>query len=114
MLLQTYIGIAFKDLFNDYKVVNISLFDIKNINKYFSNVHMKINRNVQLKVKVMCPICGKYHYYTYNINDLLKDCLIIGGCEQLGEPIFFMGNIKNVEDKINSYRLYNKKVYAIL
>lgn len=114
MLLQTYVGIAFKDLFNDYKAVNLSLFDIKNINKYFNNVQIRISGKMQIKIKVLCPVCGKYHYYSYAINDLLKDCLIVGGCEQFGIPIFFMGNINNVKSKINNYRLCNKRICAIL
>ncbi|MGY0374340.1 hypothetical protein [Clostridium sp. JNZ J1-5] len=114
MLIDTLITAAFKNSLGQYDIKRLSVFEIANINKFFNNIECEKLKNKEIKIKIICPICGEYHHYVYNISDFIKRSMIIGGCEKIGLPLFFIGNTEKVEDKINKYKEVNRKIYAMI
>ena len=87
-----------------YETKNLTIFEINNMNKQYSNLEIIGNKNKEVTFKIKCPICNKYHYYKYNIVSIMKSEMVIGGCELLGIPIFFIGNNEKVNERINKFR----------
>ncbi|MCY6355503.1 hypothetical protein [Clostridium sp. ZS2-4] len=114
MFIDSVISVAFKNYSGQYDLKKISIFEIVDMSKYFDVVDTVYTNNKEIEVKVKCPICREYHYYTYKINELIKGAMVIGGCEKVGSPIFFIGKTEKVEEKINKYMEVNKKIYAML
>ncbi|QGU94125.1 hypothetical protein GOM49_02295 [Clostridium bovifaecis] len=113
MLIDTVVSAAFKNSLGQYDIKRISIFNITDMYKYFNciEVNSVLSREIQLKIK--CPICEEHHYYCYDITHLIKGSMVIGGCEKLGYPVFFIGNKEKVEEKINKYKEVNEKIYAM-
>lgn len=114
MLLDTIISIAFKNSLGQYDVKRISIFEINSISIYFNCSHVAWINNKEVEFKIECPICGECHYYYYNIMEFVKGSMIIGGCEKVGYPIFFIGNSEKVEEKINKYNEVNRNIYEMI
>lgn len=114
MLYNFDIRIAVKNSINCYKSYDISIFKLKSISDYLPNVNVKITKSKGVFVRYNCPICGEQHENSYNIKDLLKKQLIIGGCDVTGSPIYFIGQPMKVNKYISKYNEINSKVYAML
>jgi hypothetical protein len=113
MLLNTDISIALKNYSGCYDLKRFSIFEINQINKSFTSLEVKIyGKTISFEFK--CSLCGKYHYYKYGINELIKKEIIVGGCEVLGLPLFYLGNYDKVKTIVNKHNNTNKQVYAML
>ncbi|MDP4143460.1 MAG: hypothetical protein Q8936_03110 [Bacillota bacterium] len=114
MLFNTSVAIALKNSVGQYGIRQITLFQLEKINTLFDNFQAKVVKNKDIVFKVKCPLCGQYHYYRYNFYDLMKREMVIGGCENLGVPVFFIGKEDKVIEKVNKYIEVNKKICAML
>lgn len=114
MLLNTDTSIALKNLYGYYDINGFSLFEINKINESFTSLKVKVQNNREIILKVKCPTCGNYHHYRYSINEFIKRKLIVGGCEALGEPLFYIGNYDKVNQKVNQFKNINKRIYAMI
>ncbi|NEZ47412.1 hypothetical protein FDF74_09420 [Clostridium niameyense] len=114
MALQTELAIAIKNEFCEYDIVDFSLFNISKIN--YSNTLLKITKhkfnNIYFNVK--CPLCGNIHKYNYNIVEFLKRDMIVGGCEVLGSPLFYIGKKEMVEKRANKYNEISRSLYMMM
>lgn len=114
MLIDTAISAVFKNSLGQYETVETSLFNFIDIDKQFSNVETNLKSFMEIQLRVKCPLCEDYHYYSYSASELKRSSMVIGGCEKIGSPIFFIGNKEKVEEKINKYKEVSKKIYAML
>lgn len=114
MICNTNLCIAVKNELGQYETKNLTIFEINNIHEKYKNIELIENKNKEVKFKIKCPICNKYHYYNYSILSLMKNEMVIGGCELLGIPVFFIGNNEKVNERVNKYREINKKIYAMI
>ena len=113
MLLNTNISIAYKNYNGNYNVLDMSIFQIDRINIKFTSICMeRFDKEIALSIK--CPVCGKYHYYRYSINEFFQKSIIAGGCESLGIPLFFIGNSIKVNNKVRKYNDIDKSIYAMI
>ncbi|WP_207670516.1 hypothetical protein, partial [Haloimpatiens lingqiaonensis] len=102
MLLRTNIVIALKDAFNKYTIEETNVFKIKQINNKITPLKVSI-KNKEFIFKVNCPLCNRTHVYRYNINSFVNREMLIGGCETLNTPLFFIGEEKSVMKRIDRY-----------
>ncbi|WP_127837046.1 hypothetical protein [Clostridium prolinivorans] len=114
MLLTTDISIALKNHYGQYEIKEISLFELNKLKNSFLNLDVRLNKNKEVSFRLKCPLCGEYHYYKYNINEILKRDMVIGGCEILGMPLFFIGDCRKVNWRIKKYNQINKSIYAMI
>lgn len=114
MFLDKNMSMALKNSWGQYKIEDFTMFRVEELNEKFSRLDIKLNRNGELKLKIKCPICGEHHYYSYSISELVKRDVIIGGCEVIGCPLFYIGNKDNVEGHINRFNEIKKQVYAMI
>lgn len=101
MLINSKISIALKNAYDQYEIKEISIFEIEKLEKAFPCIQINSKGHKQFSFTMKCPLCGEAHYYKYNINDFLKREVIIGGCETLGVPLFYIGNESKVHERIN-------------
>lgn len=113
LVYSTDISIAFKDKLGLYKIKNITLFDLHTLSQLFPITDFKM-QDKEVNFSVKCPICDNNHLYRYTINEFIKKEMIIGGCEDIGKPIFVFGNQFKVLRFIDRYNEINKKIYAML
>lgn len=113
MLFNTDISIALKNFEGFYDLETFSIFETNKISENFTSLEIK-NCNKIISFKVRCPHCGKYHNYKYSINEFIKKELIVGGCEILGLPLFYMGNYNKVNKKVSRHNNINKQLYAMI
>lgn len=114
MLVDTSITIAVKNCMAQYDMRKIDVFTLKYISLYFNDLYAECVCSKEIHLKIKCPICGEYHKYEYKIKNLTKGIICIGGCENIGSPIVFLGKSNKVEEKINKYKEVNKKIYVML
>lgn len=114
MIFDTNIAMALKNSNGQYKVYEMTIFEIESVNTRISSLNLKVNKGNEIVMKVKCPLCGEYHSYHYNVVELLKRNMVIGGCEQLALPIFFIGKNQKVIEKANEHRKTIEKIYAMI
>jgi hypothetical protein len=114
MLLDTDVSIALKNFYGHYDINRFSLFETNRINECFASLEVKVKNNREVIFKIKCPVCGKDHCYRYGVNEFVRRKLIVGGCEALGEPLFYIGKYDKVNGKINQLKNVNSKVYAMI
>ncbi len=114
MLYNFVIRLAVKDLSNCYKSYDLSIFKLKSISDYLPNINVTITKAKRILVRYNCPICGEEHEISYNIKDLIRKQLIIGGCDITGSPVYFIGQPIKVSKYISKYNEINSKIYAML
>jgi len=108
------IAIAFKNMKGQYEIEKFSLFEIEKVNTKFPSHEVKINKSKEMIIKVGCPLCGEQHYYKYNLCELIKREMTIGGCEILGLPVFYIGSKEKIEQRVNKYREINRQLFDII
>ena len=114
MIFDTNIAVALKDCNGQYKIEELTIFEMKSMNTKFPSLSVELNKGSDIVLKVKCPLCGYYHFYHYNINELLKRNMVIGGCEQLALPIFFIGKNLKVIEKVNEHKQTIKRIRAMI
>jgi len=114
MMLDTNIAMALKNSSGEYKICELTIFEMESMNTMFPSLDVKINNANEILIVVKCSLCGDKHFYHYNINELLKRNMVIGGCEQLALPIFLIGKNQKVIEKVNEYRQTIEKIYAMI
>jgi predicted RNA-binding Zn-ribbon protein involved in translation (DUF1610 family) len=114
LIFDTNIAIALKNSNGEYKIEELTIFEIESMNARFSSLNVELYKTNEIVIKVKCPLCGEVHIYHYNINELLKRNMVIGGCEQLALPIFFIGKNEKVIQKVKEHRQTIKKIQAMI
>ena len=114
MIFDTNIAMALKNSNGDYKVCEMTIFEIESMKTIFPSLSVKVHKVNEILIKVKCPLCGEDHFYHYNINEFLKRNMVIGGCEQLALPIFLIGKNQKVIEKVKEHRKTIKRFYAML
>ena len=114
LIFNTNIAIALKDSSCEYKVCELTIFEIESINIKFPILNIKICEGKEILIDVKCSLYGEDHFYHYNINKLLKRNMVIGGCEQSALPIFLIGKNQKVIEKVNDYKQTIEKIYALI
>lgn len=113
MILETCKTVAVKNNQGGYDIKSISIFEANVFNVCFSLTHSKkCSKNIIIKMK--CLLCGNFHTYKYSTADFLKRDLIIGGCELIGMPLFYIGDKIKVEQKVDKYNKIEKKICAYI
>ena len=114
MLVKTDLSIAFKDALGQYNLNDINIFKMDDLNGKLTGVNIKYYNSREVLIRIKCPICNNYHYYCYDINDLLNREMIIGGCEEYGVPVFYVGKDVSVKHAVNNYRKVTNFIYAMI
>lgn len=113
VLLDMDISIALKNFSGSYDVKNFSLFETSKIGERFPSLKLKtVNKGISIEIK--CPVCEGFHYYRYSFNELIKRELIVGGCEVLGIPLFYIGNYDKVKQRVDRCNNVNRSLYAMM
>lgn len=114
MIFDTNIAMALKNSKGNYKIEELTIFEIESMNTRFSSLNVELHKGNDILIVVKCPLCGEGHHYHYNINELLKRNMVIGGCEQLALPIFFIGKNQMVIQKVKEHRQTIKKINIMI
>ena len=114
LIFDTNIAIALKELDGEYKVCELTIFEIESMKIRYPSLNIKISEGKEILIEVKCPLCSEKHFYHYNINKLLKRNMVIGGCEQSASPIFLIGKNQKVVEKVNEHRKIIKRIYAMI
>ena len=101
LLIESNKCFAIKDESGKYLLKRVSLFKFESLMTTITSIKdIKIIKK-ELYLYVRCPMCGDIHCYTYSIRDLLVyNGLIVGGCELLNNPIFYIGNYEKVKKEL--------------
>lgn len=100
MIFNTEIAIAFKDEQGRYIKFNGTVFGLSGLIKRYHAAKIIFYRKKQIAFSVKCPICEEVHNYVYEIRDIVDKELIVGGCEKIGIPIFYIGKENGISDII--------------
>ena len=114
MIFDTNIAVALKNCNGEYKIEQLTIFEMESMNTRFASLSVGMSKGNEVVIKVKCPLCGDYHLYHYSINELLKRNMVIGGCEQLALPIFFIGKNLKVIEKVNEHKRTIEKIRAMI
>ena len=114
MIFDTNIAMALKNSNGQYKLYELTIFEIESMKTRFPSLSVEVIKGNEIVIKVKCPLCSEYHSYHYNINELLKRNMVIGGCEQLALPIFLIGKNQKVIEKVNEHRQTIERIYAMI
>ena len=113
MLLDSNICVAFKCNNGQYDLEYISLFELADLKNRFKDIQVHIIDGKEVNFKVKCPLCEKYHCYKYGVKEFIKRKMILGGCEELGIPIFYIGDKDLVEQKVAKFMGMNSRLNAM-
>ena len=114
LIFDTNIAMALKNSNGEYRVYEMTIFEIESMKTRFPSLSVKLHQGNEISIVVKCSLCGENHFYNYNINELLKRDMVIGGCEQLALPIFLIGKNQKVIEKVNEHRETIKKFYSTI
>lgn len=114
MLVCTDITIAMKKGNGNYDIKDITLFDMLNFKDLKNGFKIDDSSTKEAIINVKCPVCGENHDYKYKISDMLSRNIIIGGCENYGVPIFYVGKKKNILQRVNRYKQIKQEVLAMI
>lgn len=114
MILESNISIALKNENGKYIIRRTCLFELKGLNKEIASLNSIKILNGEIILSIQCPLCGKNHYYRYSLKELTSRGILIGGCEEMGIPIFYLGDYENIRKKIINYNNINKDLYVML
>ena len=114
MIFDTNIAMALKNSKGEYKIEELTIFEIESMNNRFPSLNIELNKGNEIVIMAKCPLCGEGHLYHYNVNELLKRNMVIGGCEQLALPIFFIGKNQKVIQKVTEHRQTIKRIHAMI
>lgn len=114
MLLNTEICMAFKNPLGLYDITTISVFNMGDINLQFNSVMFNVKKNKEVEINIKCPICEERHKYTFQINEFINRHMVIGGCEIMGIPIFYIGKESMVREKVKKHKEINRKIHAMI
>lgn len=114
MLLNTEVSLALKNYLGQYDIKDITLFEMNKVKDNFPSTDIKLYKGREISIKLRCPLCGEIHNYNYTIGELFKRDMVVGGCELMGMPLFFMGNKDNVYQRIGKMNEINKKLCAMM
>ena len=114
MLIHTDVTMAMKKSNGNYDIKDITLFDMLKMKDLENEFEVDSNRAKEAVIKVKCPVCGKKHEYKYNISDIISRNIIIGGCENFGVPILYVGKRKNILQRVNRYKQDNMDIFAMV
>lgn len=106
--------VAVKDDSGKYNTMDFSMFNLDKANDFFENMQVEIEGNRQACIKVRCPYCGEEHSYSYSFEELLNREILVGGCESIGVPLFFVGKHAKVMRRVFKYNEVNNKFYAMM
>ncbi|MCR3758363.1 hypothetical protein [Clostridium felsineum] len=113
MTFNTSIVIALKNKYGSYDINEVTIFELKELNILYDNFELHVE-NKKINIKIKCNVCDEYHNFSYNISDIFKREVLIGGCETLGIPVIFIGRPDKVENRIKKYSETNKKLYMMI
>lgn len=114
MLCNTNLSISLKNEIGQYKIENFNLFQINRLNDMFPDFNVYLTNNIEIELKLKCPICDRYHCYKFRIRDLINSKMLLGGCEYSGITIIYIGNTKSIYETINKYKEIKNMVYAMI
>jgi hypothetical protein len=114
VLINSNISFALKDACGQYEIKEISIFEIEKVKKFFPYVEINSKRNKELCFTMKCPLCSEVHLFKYNINEFFKREVVIGGCETLGIPLFYIGNHCKVHERIKKFNDLKNDIYAMI
>lgn len=114
LLINSKISFALKDVYGQYKIKEIFIFEIEEINKSFPYMQINSRGNKELSFSMKCPLCTETHIFKYNINEFFKREVVIGGCETLGIPLFYIGNQHKVHERIKRFNEFKSATYAMI
>lgn len=114
MILKFDIGFALKNECGEYETKSISLFEMEKINESSPSLQINISKNREYRLRIKCSLCGEYHYYKYSLKDLTRREMVIGGCENLGVPLFYLGNNIKVITTVNKLNRIKERSIAMI
>lgn len=114
MLVNTNVSIGLRKCFDEFQLKEFSLFQIEQVKEEFSSLDIRCIDNKELIINLKCPICNKKHTYVYSIDDCLKYSVNIGGCEEVGLPVFYIGKNNKIKGIIGKANEVNEKIYAMI
>lgn len=114
MLLDSNISIAIKDESGKYIIKNTCFFKLKELNKEITSLNSIKIFNGEILFNICCPLCGESHCYTYSLKELISRDILIGGCDEIGIPVFYIGNYEKIRKRILNYDNINKDIYAMI
>ena len=114
MVFESNMSIAVKNENGEYKIRKGCFFKFKELNKEITSLNSIKIFNGEIILNIQCPLCGASHYYRYSLKELTSEGILIGGCEEIGIPIFYIGNYEKIMKKIFDYNNTNKNIYAML
>ncbi|WP_027623655.1 hypothetical protein [Clostridium lundense] len=114
MLLDSKISIAIKNESGKYIIRSTCFFKLKELNKEITSLNSIKIFNGEILFNIRCPLCGEIHCYKYSLKELVLRDILIGGCDEIGIPIFYIGNYEKIKRKILNYDNINKDIYAMI
>lgn len=113
-MIDSDVIVALKTSFSKYDIKKTTIFNIKDIDKNFTSFNFVSIKSKEIIFKIKCPLCKKNHIYKYNLSELINKKAIIGGCETLNTPLFFLGKEEPILKIINQYEYINGKLSKII
>ncbi|KAJ53280.1 hypothetical protein BD780_004033 [Clostridium tetanomorphum] len=114
MIFESNITFALKNECGKYIIKNTLFFKMKELDKEVTSINsIKIAKG-EIIINIRCPVCCGNHCYRYSLKELACKELLVGGCEEIGIPILYIGKYNKVRKKIFNYDNINKEIYAMI